>query len=110
MSLSADSLKPSLWWHELAVMAEGEAAGPAADATALSLLALLAFCTVCFVGGALVLRRREMNATPDDSEEEQPEPSMGRERPESSKNRKTEEERPKREPWERGADWWKESE
>ena len=103
MNLPDTPLKPSLWWHGLATLSENEA-NPAADATAWSLVALLVFCTACFLGGALVLRKRE-HQSPTEPENEAPRRHV--QRPESSKKSETTEEDPKRQPWERGADWWR---
>jgi hypothetical protein len=103
MNLPDTTLKPSAWWQGLATLSENEAA--AADATAWTLVALLVFCTVCFLGGALVLRKREHQSL---SEPENEAPPSHVQRPESSqKSERTSEEDPKRQPWERGADWWK---
>lgn len=103
MNLPDTTLKPSSWWHGLASLPESEAV--AADATAWSLVALLVFCAVCFLGGALVLRKREHHAL---SEPENEAPPSHVQRPKSSqKSEGSGEEDPKRQPWERGADWWK---
>jgi hypothetical protein len=104
MNLPDTSLRPSTWWQGLATLPESEAA--AADATAWALVGLLVFCTVCFLGGALVLRKREQHTL---SEPENDAPPSHVQRPESSsqKSEKASEEDPKRQPWERGADWWK---
>jgi hypothetical protein len=73
---------------------------PAADAVAVSLVLLLAFCVVCFMWGAAVLGRRERHqvdqnpAKPDD-----PGKPAGREDAADQK--------PDRPAWEREADWWK---
>lgn len=106
MQFSGASLRPSVWWNQLATITEGEAA-PAADTTALSLVALLVFCMICFLGGAMVLRKREQHLRQDqDAEQIQQAPV---ESPEAKRNREAsdEEQPPKRQPWERRADWWK---
>jgi hypothetical protein len=97
---------PSTWWHGLATLSENEAA-PAADATAWSLVGLLVFCTVCFLGGALALRKREHDASAAPESEA---PPSHVQRPETSQKAENTEEGPKRQPWERGADWWKDQE
>ena len=102
MNLPDTPLRPSVWWHGLATISENEAV--AADATAWSLVALLVFCTMCFLGGALVLRKREHDR-PTEFENETPQSHV--QRPETSQKADNKEEDPKRQPWERGADWWK---
>jgi hypothetical protein len=103
MNLPGTPLKPSSWWHGLATFSENEAA--AADATAWTLVALLVFCAVCFLGGALVLRKREHHTLTEQTNDAPPSHAQ---RPKSSqKPEGTNEEDPKRHPWERGADWWK---
>lgn len=106
MNLPGTPLKPSSWWQGLATLSESEAA-PAADAAAWALVTLLVFCTVCFLGGALVLRKRE-HQTPAESENEASHSHV--QRPEASQKAETTDEDSKRKPWERGADWWKEQE
>lgn len=72
---------------------------PAADAAALSLVALLTFCVVCFAWGAAILGRREKDVLqaasegqpPPDAEAPTPMPDPGK----------------KQASWEREADWWK---
>ncbi len=108
LTTASASLQSPAWWHELATLtAEREAGTPAADATALSLLALLAFCALCFAGGVLALRKREQQVTPPDAVHEL-QPRADRKGPKSAQqSEKADEEQPKRQPWERGADWWK---
>lgn len=70
---------------------------PAADATALSLLALLVFCLACFVWGAAVLGRRERLARRSDPEEG----TQHEVKPVADDAPNT------RAAWEREPDWWK---
>lgn len=75
---------------------------PAADAFAWSLVGLLAFCTLCFLAGALTLRYREKHSPPPDDEDDGEKPVILP----RTRNRPPEDESP-RQPWERDSDWWK---
>lgn len=72
--------------------------GPAADATAMSLVGLLFFCVVCFAWGATVLSRREKEVLAH--EEAERAAKRKDEIPETSSEMK-------RAPWERDGDWWR---
>ncbi len=69
---------------------------PAADALALSLIALLLFCLVCFAIGAWVLWRREKRCAVVSTEIRGTTQINYNSAP--AKNRKS---------WERDEDWWK---
>src|SRR5437016_4100590 len=75
---------------------------PAADATAMSLVALLVFCVVCMAWGATILGRRQRQLTGKTSGENGV-AEEGAEEPRSQNAAKNK----NRAPWEKDGDWWK---
>lgn len=105
MPAPCNPLKPGRLWQGMA-MISGSEPTPAADAAAWSLVGLLVFCTLCFLGGAMVLRRREHDTAAQQGAD-QSVSQVERSEKESTKKSDAPDEDPKRQPWERGADWWK---